>query len=132
MTKKAKPRGEKWGRKRVKEGEKQQQQQQMAGGCNRQIRFAAAATVGELWFYFYDNIKLNHSRTGLCGVRQARRVGERRGGSCAAWQAGNQHKVVDIKNIRPHNKNAVSQRKCQARQHGKAARGKERSFSGHG
>lgn len=56
----------------------------MPDGCNRQIHFTAvaAATVGELWFFYvYDNIKLNQRWTGLDRA-------SRGGGRSRQWQSG--------------------------------------------
>lgn len=84
------------GRGPCKRGYKKQQQ--MEGGCNRQIHFAAvaAATVGELWFFYVcDNIKLNQRWTGL---GRASRGGGRAGSGRAEWllgQAGRQ--AISIK-----------------------------------
>lgn len=80
------PRG--GGKRASKRGNKQQQQ--TAGGCNRQIHFAAvaAATVGELWFFYvYDNIKLNQRWTEL---GRAGPEGEQAGAEGGGRRAGRQ------------------------------------------
>lgn len=96
----------------------------MAGDCNRQIRLCSNSWRASCGFIFYDNIKLNPS---LDGIEASRRPGWRTGGL-----PGNQHKVVGIKNIRPHNKNAVSQRKCQASKAGEERAGGARHGRGRG
>lgn len=99
----------------------------MAGDCNRQIRLCSNSWRASCGFIFYDNIKLNPSLDGIEARGGVGLAGDQAGGL-----PGNQHKVVGIKNIRPHNKNAVSQRKCQASKAGEERAGGARHGRGRG